>query len=40
MDSKIIFIERKFPSANMILIKDKRSILIDSGFKSDLTETE
>lgn len=40
MDSKIIFIERKFPSANMILIKDKRSILIDSGFKSDVTETE
>lgn len=40
MDSKIIFIERKFPSANMVLIKDKKSILIDSGFKSDVTETE
>ena len=40
MDSKIIFIERKFPSANMVLIKDQQTILIDSGFKSDVIETE
>ena len=38
--SDIIFIERRFPSANMILIKDKLPILIDSGFGSDMKETE
>lgn len=38
--SKIIFFERKFPSANMVLIKDQRPILIDTGFGSDAEETE
>jgi len=38
--SDIIFFERKFPSANMILIKDKFPILIDTGFGSDVKETE
>ncbi|MEX3622601.1 MBL fold metallo-hydrolase [Viridibacillus arvi] len=38
--SSIIFFERKFPSANMILIKDQLPILIDTGFGSDVKETE
>lgn len=38
--SSIIFFERKFPSANMILIKDQLPILIDTGFGSDVQETE
>ena len=37
---KVIFFERKFPSANMVLIKDRYPILIDSGFGSDAAETE
>lgn len=36
----IIFFERKFPSANMVLIKDELPILIDTGFGSDVKETE
>ncbi|MFJ7954557.1 MBL fold metallo-hydrolase [Lysinibacillus sp. NPDC096418] len=38
--SSMIFFERKFPSANMILIKDQLPILIDTGFGSDVKETE
>ncbi|WP_342514393.1 MBL fold metallo-hydrolase [Sporosarcina sp. FSL K6-1522] len=38
--SDIIFFERKFPSANMVLIKDQLPILIDSGFGSEAAETE
>ncbi|WP_081772837.1 MBL fold metallo-hydrolase [Bacillus sp. EB01] len=38
--SNIIFVERKFPSANMILLKDKHPVLIDTGFGSDAIETE
>lgn len=38
--SSIIFFERKFPSANMILIKDQLPILIDTGFGSDAKNTE
>ncbi len=38
--SNIIFFERKFPSANMILIKDQLPILIDTGFGSDVRDTE
>lgn len=38
--SNIIFFERKFPSANMILIKDQLPILIDTGFGSDVKDTE
>jgi hydroxyacylglutathione hydrolase len=38
--SSITFFERKFPSANMILIKDQLPILIDTGFGSDAQETE
>ncbi|WP_232324825.1 MBL fold metallo-hydrolase [Halobacillus mangrovi] len=39
-ESGIIFFERKFPSANMVLIKDEYPILIDTGFGSDVKETE
>ncbi len=38
-NANIIFFERKFPSANMILIKDQLPILIDTGFGSDSKET-
>ncbi|MFF5994921.1 MBL fold metallo-hydrolase [Lysinibacillus sp. KU-BSD001] len=38
--SNIIFFERKFPSANMVLIQDQRPILIDPGFGSDAKKTE
>ena len=38
--SSIIFFERKFPSANMILIKDQLPILIDTGFGSGAKDTE
>lgn len=39
-NSNIIFFERKYPSANMILIKDQLPILIDTGFGSDVKDTE
>ena len=38
--SSIIFFERKFPSANMILINDRLPILIDTGFGSEVKDTE
>ena len=38
--SSIIFFEREFPSANMILIKDRFPILIDTGFGSEAKKTE
>lgn len=38
--SSVVFFERKNPSANMVLIKDQRPILIDTGFGSDVRETE
>jgi glyoxylase-like metal-dependent hydrolase (beta-lactamase superfamily II) len=38
--NSIIFFERNFPSANMILIKDQLPILIDTGFGSEAKETE
>lgn len=39
-ESHLIFFERKFPSANMILIKDQLPTLIDTGFGSDTKSTE
>ncbi|WP_408008151.1 MBL fold metallo-hydrolase [Pseudalkalibacillus sp. A8] len=39
-ESVIIFFERIFPSANMVLIKDQLPTLIDTGFGSDVKETE
>lgn len=34
------FFERVFPSANMVLIRTRLPILIDTGFGSDVPETE
>ncbi len=34
------FFERPFPSANMVLIRSTRPVLIDTGFGSDITITE
>lgn len=34
------FLERPFPSANMVLIATERPVLIDTGFGSDLARTE
>lgn len=36
----ILFFERKFPSANMILINDQLPVLVDTGFGSDVKNTE
>ena len=38
--NRFIFFERKFPSANMILVKDQLPVLIDTGFGSDVKDTE
>lgn len=40
MNEPFHFFQRDFPSANMLLVGGPRPILIDSGFGSDLTETE
>jgi hydroxyacylglutathione hydrolase len=37
--SEVLFFERRFPSANMVLIKDQQPVLIDTGFGSDINET-
>jgi hydroxyacylglutathione hydrolase len=39
-DTNIVFIERTFPSANMVLVKGKKPLLIDTGFGSDIKETK
>ncbi|MCM3186048.1 MBL fold metallo-hydrolase [Priestia megaterium] len=38
--SHILFFERKFPSANIVLIQDQFPVLIDTGFGSDMNDTE
>ncbi|TVP86054.1 MAG: MBL fold metallo-hydrolase [Alkalicoccus sp.] len=38
--TNIVFIERTFPSANMVLIKGERPVLIDTGFGSDIEKTK
>lgn len=38
--SKLIFFERTFPSANMVLINDEKPTLFDTGFGSDIEETK
>lgn len=38
--SGIVFIQREFPSANMVLIQDRLPLLIDTGYGSDVEETE
>jgi len=37
-NANICFIERAFPSANMILVKDRFPIIIDTGFGSEAEE--
>src|SRR5205807_1578835 len=34
------FFERPYPSANMVLIRGPRPVLVDTGFGSDLPATE
>jgi hydroxyacylglutathione hydrolase len=34
------FFQRTFPSANMVLIEGSRPVLVDTGFGSDVAETE
>lgn len=36
----IVFFHRPFPSANSVLVRGKRPVLIDSGFGSDADETQ
>ncbi len=36
----LIFFERMYPSANMVLIRGKYPVLVDTGYGSDLTITE
>lgn len=38
--AQILFFERPYPSANIVLIRDKQPILIDTGFGSDAQKTE
>ena len=35
----VVFLRRRFPSANMVLIKGPKPVLIDTGFGSDLDWT-
>ncbi|MGI8650835.1 MAG: MBL fold metallo-hydrolase, partial [Rubrobacter sp.] len=35
-----VFFRRSFPSANMVLVKGNRPVLLDSGFGGDVRETE
>ena len=34
------FFERTYPSANMALIRGESAVLVDTGYSSDLTDTE
>ena len=36
----IVFFERPYPSANMVLVRGERPVLVDTGFGSDLPETQ
>lgn len=38
--NRLQFFRRAFPSANMVLVRGRRPVLVDSGFGSDLPETE
>ena len=37
---RLTFFEREYPSANMVLIRGRRPVLVDTGFGSDLPTTE
>ncbi|GAC1348605.1 MAG: hypothetical protein NVS4B7_18000 [Ktedonobacteraceae bacterium] len=36
----LLFFQRRFPSANMVVLRGKRPLLVDTGYGSDVTETE
>ncbi len=36
----LVFFEREYPSANVVLVRGERSVLVDTGFGSDLPATE
>lgn len=36
----LCFFQRRFPSANMVLVRTERPLLFDTGFGNDLPETE
>lgn len=38
--ANIMFFERPFPSANSIVIQDDQTFLVDTGFGSDVLQTE
>ncbi|WP_155591150.1 MBL fold metallo-hydrolase [Lysinibacillus cavernae] len=38
--AETLFFERPFPSANSIVIQDEQTLLVDTGFGSDITRTE
>lgn len=40
MSALILFLERTFPSANMVYIRGQKSVLFDTGFGSDFPTTE
>ncbi len=40
MSNRVCFIERMFPSANMVIVGGSKPVLIDTGFISDLALTE
>lgn len=40
MSNEVCFIERMFPSANMVIVGGSKPILIDTGFRSEISLTE
>ena len=36
----LVFFERKYPSANAVLVRGDQAVLVDTGFGSDLHATE
>lgn len=39
MNDDVIFFQRTFPSANMVLLTGKKPVLVDSGFGGDVRDT-
>ncbi|MEW6637218.1 MAG: MBL fold metallo-hydrolase [Actinomycetota bacterium] len=37
---RFVFLQREYPSANIVLVRGERPVLVDTGFGSDLFETE
>lgn len=40
MNTDFHFFQRRFPSANMVLVRGRQPLLVDCGYGSDLPETE